>query len=606
MNSVLHRRLILLISLICFTTLVLMFGGLFVAHADALTVTSTNDSGDGSLRQAIAAADSSDTIIFDESLSGLTVALTNGQLELTKSLTIDGSGLAEMVKISGSDSSRVFHVTGDVTVTLSHLAIISGSVNGSLVGGAIANEGTLYLLDSAVYGNSSNTLGGGIANAPGKTMVIQDSTIMNNNALSGGGINNNGSLTITGSTIINNNALVVGGGIVNWEGSLSLNNSTLGDNSALAGGGLWAFDGSLYINNGTFNLNNAPFGGGAYFQAGTLDMRNTILANNPDGSDCFIDDEVQINGNSHNLVEDGSCSNDASDLVSGDPKLDSLVDNGVATLTYQPLFGSPAIDAGDNATCEPKDQHGQTRPIDGDINGAADCDIGSVEVLPNADITINKGPDFQEVELGSTAAFTITVKNTGYFTLTNVTISDPLSPGCDDVLTILNPANEKTISCELIVTTPSFTNEVSVTGDVFGSEYQVTDSDTAEVSVVHSGGITIQKSPADQLIDYRGSAFFTVTVKNSGELALVNVTVIDLLSPACNAIYPSLAPGAVETKICSEDTILRSFTNWVTVTAALYEFPAVEVTDIDETIVRVKGYFIHLPIIPKDYVFINP
>jgi len=42
--------------------------------------------------------------------------------------------------------------------------------------------------------------------------------------------------------------------------------------------------------------------------------------------------------------------------------------------------GSPAIDAGDNATCVSDDWRYADRPVDGDGDGAADCDLGAYEV----------------------------------------------------------------------------------------------------------------------------------------------------------------------------------------------------------------------------------
>src|SRR5215469_12184500 len=60
--------------------------------ANIITVTNTNDSGAGSLRQALADANDGDTINFDVSLQGQTIALTSGELVIDKSITITGPG----------------------------------------------------------------------------------------------------------------------------------------------------------------------------------------------------------------------------------------------------------------------------------------------------------------------------------------------------------------------------------------------------------------------------------------------------------------------------------------------------------------------------------
>jgi hypothetical protein len=64
-----------------------------------------------------------------------------------------------------------------------------------------------------------------------------------------------------------------------------------------------------------------------------------------------------------------------------DRRLGPLHDNGGPTFTHALLFGSPAIDAGDNSACPATDQRGFVRPMDGDDDGTATCDIGAFEHL---------------------------------------------------------------------------------------------------------------------------------------------------------------------------------------------------------------------------------
>ena len=116
----------------------------------AQVVTTTVDTGAGSLRSVVAAAAAGATVTFAPALSGQTIPLTNGVISLNSSITIDASALPNgIVLLKGSSSlSRIFNVASNVTVNLKHLTLTGGTggvgFNDSvLVGGAIWNLGSL-------------------------------------------------------------------------------------------------------------------------------------------------------------------------------------------------------------------------------------------------------------------------------------------------------------------------------------------------------------------------------------------------------------------------------------------------------------------------------
>jgi hypothetical protein len=99
-----------------------------------LTVTNPADSGDGSLRAAIAAAQSGDQILFDTGLKGQMITLASGPLAITQNLDIEGPG-ADQLAISANHASRIFAISGGVTVTIAGLTITQGMFIGNDGGG---------------------------------------------------------------------------------------------------------------------------------------------------------------------------------------------------------------------------------------------------------------------------------------------------------------------------------------------------------------------------------------------------------------------------------------------------------------------------------------
>src|SRR6516164_2114472 len=188
-------------------------------------VTTTADSGPGSLRDAVAAANAhpaADIIVFDPSLSGQTITLTSGELLVTDNLRINGPG-ADLLTVSGNNSSRVFEFAAGTTDTIASLTVTGGLSNSGesthpRLGGGIYNAGTLRIVACVVEGNTASYIGGGIFN--NATMTLQDTTVAGNTAGAFGGgaanalfdLSQTVTLTVNGCVISGNSATEGGGG----------------------------------------------------------------------------------------------------------------------------------------------------------------------------------------------------------------------------------------------------------------------------------------------------------------------------------------------------------------------------------------------------------
>jgi hypothetical protein len=229
-----------------------------------LTVTSTADSGTGSLRAAIAAAHNGDTIDFAHDLSGKTIHLST-ELAFGTSLDIKGPG-ADHLTISGDDVTRVFDLTGGAT-TIADLTIADGLVTGQLPSSMV---GVFAGTGSGAGG------GGGILNQAGAILTLERDTIRGNTASGavgftevGGGLLNLGTATVQSCHFTDNHAVgggaldaiggSAGGAIDNFGGptggaKLTVDDSTFFNNSAVAAGnGLYFGIGGALENNAGLN-----------------------------------------------------------------------------------------------------------------------------------------------------------------------------------------------------------------------------------------------------------------------------------------------------------------------------------------------------------------
>jgi hypothetical protein len=232
------------------------------------SVTNLNDSGGGSLRQAIIDSNNNTTngpneIDFAPGLSG-TIKLTTGELLIANyDLKIVGPGQGTL-SVSGNGNSRVFEIASGVTASLSGITITDGKAEN---GGGVYNIGSLNLDGCTVASNVAThstwppSFGGGIYNSG--TLTVNDSTLSGNSAGSGGGIGTFGTLTIATSTISGNSAWYSGGGIEN-SGRATITASTIVGNSADRGGGIFdeSWGGRTIITTSTIVGNSATDGGG--------------------------------------------------------------------------------------------------------------------------------------------------------------------------------------------------------------------------------------------------------------------------------------------------------------------------------------------------------
>ncbi len=206
-----------------------------------------------SLREAITLANDSagsDTIVFQAGLQGL-IRLTEGEIQITDDLVIEGNGLITItgdganddatttggltdVLASGlgalSNNSRIFDGTADIS--LSGLTLTGGHTTAAgETGGAISTTGSLEITDSLISGNSTSgdeAYGGGAY--AGEVLFISNSTVVANGTFAdytaGGGLASRGDMIVESSTITGNGAGGYGGGIA-AEGDTTVTNSII-------------------------------------------------------------------------------------------------------------------------------------------------------------------------------------------------------------------------------------------------------------------------------------------------------------------------------------------------------------------------------------------
>jgi CSLREA domain-containing protein len=385
------RRIVLLSALAAVMAVVLASPA---QGAATLTVTTLadeqNNNGSCSLREAIINANENNQTGSTDCAAGSgddTITFTvSGQITLNTSLPqiTDQAGLTirnpigpitEAVTISGNNANTLFFIQG-AELTLDNLILSDASSGNGAIFSAVS---TLTITNSIVSGNS-----GGYAINNQDTLMVTNSIFSGNShndplgGAQGGAIASVGTVNASSTTFTGNSTSGSGGAIHNLGGgSLTVNNSTFSGNTAPdgRGGGIFCETGSFAGTHDTFTNNS---GGNLVLENCSLELSNTILANDNQGSNC----SEPITDGGYNISDDASCAFSASTSKnSTNPRLhpQGLRNNGGPTHTIALLPNSPAIDAIPRAingcgTDVETDQRGLLRP-----QGPA-CDIGAFEV----------------------------------------------------------------------------------------------------------------------------------------------------------------------------------------------------------------------------------
>ena len=315
------------------------------------TVENINDSGSGSLRQALENANQTeglDNIQFDSELSGQEIVLTSGELEISDSVEISGNGVD--ITINGNNNSSIFTVDDfnpafQSEVIIYQLTLTGGSSEQG--GGAIANSEALTISQSRIIDNENTSLeptdgGGAIRNSDSGSLNINDSLIARNQSSAfGGAITNFGELDVEDSIIFDNEVTGGGGGGIANRGSIAKITDTLIVNNTNtvnpAGGfGNGTPESTTIVRDSLISGNQALDGAGFFVNAGNVELIDSTVLNN----------QAQNNGGGGALAEGASLEVNNSLLAFNSAEVNgggiaSL--GGNVTINESRIFGNEAL-----------------------------------------------------------------------------------------------------------------------------------------------------------------------------------------------------------------------------------------------------------------------
>ncbi|MEQ9031371.1 MAG: choice-of-anchor Q domain-containing protein, partial [Aggregatilineales bacterium] len=532
-----------------------------------------------------------DTIHLGEA----TYVLTSQLPEISKPLTIIGGGM--QATVIDSSQFRGLYAQSNITLNVSQLTIQNANPYGiygdrqsilvvdhvwlklSSYSGLYSRGTSLTVTNSLI----SNNMVSGIY-IDGTAFYMDNTTIQNNSVVRlgwvGGGIRREGSDAdfVISNSLISNNEAYVGGGIsltsytansqIGIEYTASITNTTISNNRATRGGGIsFKNEGTIPVfNNVTITGNEATVfdGGGAevltvggFVGQGGI-FSNSIIAGNvgylgvaDDYNGALISAGYNIIGVVTNVAISGDITGNITNV---DPILSVLDDTHGTLAVHIPQEGSPALDAGNDLTCETVDQRGLTRPLDGNGDESASCDIGAAERLPadSVDLAVSLASSHVRAARGEAITLVATVLNTGYVDASTIVVDIAIPSGLtvqsssgdgnfvDGIWTIDAISDGQSATVEIIATVDvNAVGQVLRPSAILNSVQQTqlptfNDMDVLSIRVEPSDAeITLQTS-TDQ--PNAGDTFnYIATVINNGQYPLTN-TVVALSFPDVVAV----------------------------------------------------------------------
>ncbi len=338
--------------------------GISASYAATITVINTNDSGPGSLRQAIIDASPGDTVDFDLMMlySGSVTIDLNSEIAFNKAIVIDGYYTStDSLFVSGQGTNRIFNISNSAgIVELNGLSFIQGA---STDGGALykSGGGQLTIDDCNFLDNFASNYGGAFYKNNGY-LLVNECHFSNNSATSDGGaiyLSPSGINDFQYTTFFDNSTGTEGGAIFGFVAHSNFDQCTFTGNSAVTEGGAiydWGSAVIMNVTNCTFVGNSAASSAGIDFWGSSVvfTAKGSIFAGNIGTTNLDIWGAGAIaNSNGYNIFGDatyaGAVGTDQLGVSPAAINLGALIDNGGTTFTLMPDLGSVAIDNGDGA-----------------------------------------------------------------------------------------------------------------------------------------------------------------------------------------------------------------------------------------------------------------